>query len=138
MAKAAGIVSHAGGTLTDCGGCRLTLIASIAVVSAPLLGACFGSDDSKKPWMAHDQKCEQVGFKQGTPERINCRFETGAPGGTTRGRTGDRLAAATGAPLSRSAGRQSPALLVGIAEQGLGGPGSQRVPGEPGWCTTCR
>jgi hypothetical protein len=24
----------------------------------------FGQDDSKKPWMMHDQKCERLGFKR--------------------------------------------------------------------------
>jgi hypothetical protein len=76
MAKAASIVSQRrGGTLTDWGSCRLISIAAIAAVSAPLLAGCFGPEDSKKPWMAHDRKCEQLGFKQGTPELINCRFE---------------------------------------------------------------
>jgi hypothetical protein len=67
---------------------RLASIAAIATVSASLLAGCFGLDDSKKPWIAHDQKCEQLGFKRGTPEHINCRFEQarqatprgGAPG----------------------------------------------------------
>jgi hypothetical protein len=70
--------------LTDCGGCRWDTnrkvpmrfrIIAIGAVSAFLLAGCFGPDDSKKPWMAHDQKCEQLGFKRGTPEHINCRFE---------------------------------------------------------------
>jgi hypothetical protein len=63
-------------------------IAAIAAASASLLAGCFGPDDSKKPWIAHDRKCEQLGFKRGTPEHINCRFEQarqatprgGAPG----------------------------------------------------------
>jgi hypothetical protein len=67
---------------------RLVRITAIAAVSAPLLAACFGPDDSKRPWIAHDQKCEQLGFKRGTAEHINCRFEQarqatprgGAPG----------------------------------------------------------
>jgi hypothetical protein len=54
---------------------RLTGIIAIAVVSAPLLRTCVGPDDSKKPWMVHDQKCEQLGFKRGTPEHTNCRLE---------------------------------------------------------------
>jgi hypothetical protein len=66
---------------------RLANITAMAAVSASLLAGC-GPDDPKKPWMAHDHKCEQLGFKQGTPEHINCRFEQarqatplgGAPG----------------------------------------------------------
>jgi hypothetical protein len=54
---------------------RLTVIIAVAIVSAPLLRSCLGSDDSKKPWMVHDQKCEQLGFKRGTPEHTNCRLE---------------------------------------------------------------
>jgi hypothetical protein len=46
---------------------RLTGIIAVAIASAPLLRSCISSDDSKKPWMAHDQKCEQLGFKRGTP-----------------------------------------------------------------------
>jgi hypothetical protein len=53
---------------------RLGNITAIAAVSAPLLAGCFGSDDSKK-LSAQDRKCEQLGFKRGTPEHINCRFE---------------------------------------------------------------
>jgi hypothetical protein len=54
---------------------RLTSIVAVAAVSAPLLGGCFGPDNSKKPWMAHSQKCEQLGFKRGTPEHAKCQFE---------------------------------------------------------------
>jgi hypothetical protein len=54
---------------------RLIGIVSVAAVSAPLLAACFGPDNPKNPWMAHDRKCEQLGFKRGTTEHINCRFE---------------------------------------------------------------
>jgi hypothetical protein len=71
--------------MTDRGGCRwgtslelpmrLTSIIAVAAVSTPLLVGCFGQEDSKKPWMVHDQKCEQLGFKRGTPEHANCRLE---------------------------------------------------------------
>jgi hypothetical protein len=54
---------------------RLTAILVVAVVSAPLLKICLGSDDCNKPWMARDQKCEQLGFKRGTPEHTKCRLE---------------------------------------------------------------
>jgi hypothetical protein len=54
---------------------RLTNIFAVAAVSAPLLGGCFGPDDSKKQWMAYSQKCEQLGFKRGTPEHAKCQFE---------------------------------------------------------------
>jgi hypothetical protein len=54
---------------------RLTSIIAVAAVSTPLLAGCFGQEDSKKPWMVHDQKCEQLGFKRGTPEHANCRLE---------------------------------------------------------------
>jgi hypothetical protein len=54
---------------------RLTGIIAVAIVSAPLLRSCIRSDDSKKPWMAHDQKCEQLGFRRGTPEHTNCRLK---------------------------------------------------------------
>jgi hypothetical protein len=54
---------------------RLTSIIALAAVSTPLLAGCLGQDYSKKPWMVHDQKCEQSGFKRGTPEHANCRLE---------------------------------------------------------------
>jgi hypothetical protein len=54
---------------------RLIGIVIVAAVSASLLAACFGPDDSKNHWTAHEGKCEQLGFKRGTPEHINCRFE---------------------------------------------------------------
>jgi hypothetical protein len=69
--------------LTDYGDCRretdrktpmrLASITAIAAVSAPLLASCL--DDSKKPWMAFDRKCEQLGFKRGTPEHAKCSLE---------------------------------------------------------------
>jgi hypothetical protein len=65
---------------------RLTSIVAVAAVSAPLLGGCFGPDNSKKPRMAHCQKCEQLGFKRGTPEHAKCQFEL-APSDAARGRT---------------------------------------------------
>jgi hypothetical protein len=49
---------------------RLTSIIAVAAVST-LLASCFGREDSKKPWMVHDQ----LGFKRGTPEHANCRLE---------------------------------------------------------------
>jgi hypothetical protein len=52
---------------------RLIGIIAVAAVSAPLLASC--SDYSKKPWMAHDQQCEQLGFKRGTPEHAKCRLQ---------------------------------------------------------------
>jgi hypothetical protein len=54
---------------------RLTGIIAVAIVSAPLLRSCLGSDDFKKPWMVNDHKCEQLGFKRGSPEHAHCRFE---------------------------------------------------------------
>jgi hypothetical protein len=54
---------------------RLIGIIAVAAVSAPLLASCSGSDSSEKPWMAHDQKCGQLGFKRGTPEHAKCRLE---------------------------------------------------------------
>jgi hypothetical protein len=63
---------------------RLTGIIAVAIVSVPLLRGCLGSDDSKKPWMAHDQKCEQLGLKRGTAEHTHCRLEL-AREGTPRG-----------------------------------------------------
>jgi hypothetical protein len=64
-------------------------IIAIAAVSAPLLASC-SSDYSKEPWMAHNQKCEQLGFARGTPEHDRCRIELareatpqGAPRATT-------------------------------------------------------
>jgi hypothetical protein len=54
---------------------RLSSIVALAAVSTPLLAGCLGLDDSKKPWMVHDQKCEQLGFKRGTQEHANCRLE---------------------------------------------------------------
>ena len=54
---------------------RLTGILVVAIVSAPMLRSCLGSDDFKKPWMVHDRKCEQLGFKRGSLEHTNCRLE---------------------------------------------------------------
>jgi hypothetical protein len=54
---------------------RLTGIIAVAIISAPLLRGCMSSDYSKKPWMAHDQKCEHLGLKRGTPEHTNCRLK---------------------------------------------------------------
>jgi hypothetical protein len=54
---------------------RLISIFAVAAVSTPMLAGCFGQDVSKKPWMLHDQKCERLGFKRGTPEHANCRLE---------------------------------------------------------------
>jgi hypothetical protein len=53
---------------------RLIGIIAVAAVSAPLLASC-NSEYSKKPWMAHNQKCEQLGFKRGTREHARCRLE---------------------------------------------------------------
>jgi hypothetical protein len=52
---------------------RLIGIIAVAAVSASLLASC--SRYSKEPWMAHDQECEQQGFKRGTPEHDKCRLE---------------------------------------------------------------
>jgi hypothetical protein len=54
---------------------RLIGIIAVLAVSAPLLVSCSGSDYSEIPWIAHDQKCEQLGFKRGTPEHAKCRVE---------------------------------------------------------------
>jgi outer membrane murein-binding lipoprotein Lpp len=54
---------------------RLITVIAVAVVSTTLLAGCFGQANSKKPWMVHDQKCEQLGFKRGTAEHVNCRLE---------------------------------------------------------------
>ncbi len=54
---------------------RLTIVIAIVVGSAPLLAGCFAADDSLKPLAAQGQKCEQMGFRRGTPEYANCRFE---------------------------------------------------------------
>jgi hypothetical protein len=54
---------------------RLAAIIVVGVVSAPLLRSCLSPEDSKKPWMAHDQKCEQLGFKRGTQEHTRCRLQ---------------------------------------------------------------
>jgi hypothetical protein len=54
---------------------RLITIIVVAVLSTPLLRSCVGPDDSKKTWMAHDQKCERLGFKRGTPDHTKCRFQ---------------------------------------------------------------
>jgi hypothetical protein len=45
-----------------------------AAVSAPLLTSC-NSKYSEEPWMAYNQKCEQLGFKRGTQEHDKCRLE---------------------------------------------------------------
>jgi hypothetical protein len=54
---------------------RLIGIIAVAAVSVALLASCSGLDSSKEPWMAHDQECEQQGFKRGTPEHDKCRLE---------------------------------------------------------------
>jgi hypothetical protein len=63
-------------------------IIALAAVSIPLLAGCFGQDDSKKPWMVHDQKCEQLGFRRGTPEHANCGLELARKAMPRGGRTG--------------------------------------------------
>ena len=58
------------------GAARLTMAIVIATVSALPLGSCFGGDhDPRKPLATHDQKCEQLGYKRGTPDHANCRVE---------------------------------------------------------------
>jgi hypothetical protein len=54
---------------------RLTIAILVATVSALLLAGCFAADDSKKPLAAYSQRCEQQGFRQGTPEHAQCRLE---------------------------------------------------------------
>ncbi len=63
---------------------RLTGMIAVAIGSAPLLTSCLGFDDFKKPWMVHDRKCEQLGFKRGTLEHTSCRLEL-ARAATPRG-----------------------------------------------------
>jgi hypothetical protein len=48
---------------------------SVVAVSLPLLTGCFTGDGYSGKLASHDQKCEQSGFKQGTPEYANCRLE---------------------------------------------------------------
>jgi hypothetical protein len=65
-------------------------IIAVAAVSAPLLASCSGSDYSQEPWMAHNQKCEQLGFTRGTPEHDKCRLELAreaTPQGASRATT---------------------------------------------------
>ena len=64
---------------------RLKIVIAIMVLSAPLLAGCFTAE-SWKPLTAHGQQCEQLGFKQGTPEHANCRLEL-ARRATPRGAT---------------------------------------------------
>jgi hypothetical protein len=66
---------------------RLIGVIAAAAVSAPLLMSC-NSEDSEEPWMAYNQKCEQLGFKRGTREHDKRRLETGAPRDATRERAG--------------------------------------------------
>jgi hypothetical protein len=54
---------------------RLTIVIAIAATPALLLSGYLPEDDSRKPLAAHDQKREQLGFTQGTPEGANCRLE---------------------------------------------------------------
>jgi hypothetical protein len=49
-------------------------IIAIPAVSAPLLCE-LRRTIPKKPRMAHDQKCEQLGCKLGTPQHTKCRLE---------------------------------------------------------------
>jgi hypothetical protein len=53
---------------------RLIGIIAAAAVSAPLLTSCT-SEYSEEPWMAYNQKCEQLGVKRGTQEHDKCRIE---------------------------------------------------------------
>jgi hypothetical protein len=67
---------------------RLNLAIPIAIMiaSAPLFAGCFTADAPRKPLAVQDHKCEQMGFKRGTWEYINCRFELARqmnPRGTT-------------------------------------------------------
>jgi len=39
---------------------RLTAIIAVVAVSASLVAGCSGPNNSKKPRVAHSQKCEQV------------------------------------------------------------------------------
>jgi hypothetical protein len=51
------------------GGLRATdWIIAVAVVLAPLLTSC-SSEYSEEPWMAYNQRCEQLGFKRGSTPR---------------------------------------------------------------------
>jgi hypothetical protein len=52
---------------------RLIGIIAVAVVSTPLTSC--SSEHSKKPWMAYDRRCEQLGLKRGTQEHDKCRIE---------------------------------------------------------------
>jgi hypothetical protein len=54
---------------------RLTIVIDIAATPALLLSGYLPEDDSRKPLAAHDQKRDQLGFTQGTPERAKCRLE---------------------------------------------------------------
>jgi hypothetical protein len=50
---------------------RLIGLIAVAAVSAPLLGSC-NSEHSKKPWMAYDRRCEQLGVLSGPVWRLVC------------------------------------------------------------------
>jgi hypothetical protein len=69
---------------------QLTIVIAIVIASAPLFAGCFTTDDFREPLAAQDHKCEQMGFKRGTSEYLNCRFELARlmnPRGTTPGTT---------------------------------------------------
>jgi len=68
---------------------RLIGIIAAAAVSAPLLTSCT-SEYSEEPWMAYNQKCEQLGFRRGTQDHDKCRIELArqdTPQGASRATT---------------------------------------------------
>jgi hypothetical protein len=64
---------------------RLSIVIAIVIALAPFAG-CLIADDSRSPLAAQDHNCQQMGFKRGTSEYSNCRFELARqmnPRGTT-------------------------------------------------------
>ena len=108
---------------------RLIGIIAVAAVSAPLLVSC-NSEHSKKPWMAYDRRCEQLGFKRDTPEHTKCRLEL-ARQETPRGSAG-RTGLSPPIPRTATAKLRSMSMFFAIgfgrATQRLLGKWAERTP----------
>jgi hypothetical protein len=76
----------------------------------------------KKPWIAYDRKCEQLGFKRGTAEHVKCRLELARhatparwPRNQTKPSTPMRLRAAKfGWLIGKQVGKPQPYPLYAI------------------------
>jgi hypothetical protein len=97
---------------------QLASIAAIVAASASSLQAARPRTIPKKPWIAHDRNCEQFGFKRGTPEPINCRFEQ-ARQATPRAGAPGTDEPSPGSPLSTGqAGKAQALFCAAVPRQG--------------------